>query len=520
MALANFLLLLPALAYLTGAIYQRRGGWPLAHVLAWLALALSLLGPLLTATSVLPAPSGWLAAQPLNFLMSLLISVVALVVIRYSRQYLEGDPALAHYRRWLQLCLAAVSVVVMSNHLLLLVIAWTGISISLHQLLVSYPDRFRAVLAAHKKFLFARMAETCLLLASLLLWHHHGTFRIDEILDAYTAATVLTPAEQSAAVLFALAALFKCAQLPVHGWLIQVVEAPTPVSALLHAGVINLGGFLMILMAPLMTLSTPARWLLLVVAGLTTVLAALIMMTRISVKVRLAWSTSAQMGLMLVECALGLHELALLHLLAHSFYKAHAFLSSGSAVQAHLRRQLAPQKTPSTGRWLGALAVSLAAVAATVLALHTFSGHPVSAAEIAAWTVVSVALALWLAQATGLGRWALVTTPALLAAYTLQKMLLAPLLPPCADAGWLAAAWVTLLAVLLLAGFGLLGMHQTAIGLRWRQWLFAGLYLDEWVTRTTLRLWPVRLPLPASRKQAGYDLMQESNRRSNDEHLA
>ncbi|MDF1820330.1 MAG: NADH-quinone oxidoreductase subunit L [Alcanivoracaceae bacterium] len=519
MALTDALMLAPALLYLTAALAQAGGGWPLARQVAWTALALSAAAPVAVLTGDPGAPSAWLSAAPLNLVMSVLISLIALVVIRYSGNYLDGDSAVGHYRRWLLVCLAAVSLVVISNHLLILWLAWTTISVSLHQLLVSYPDRFRAVLAAHKKFLFARIAESCLLVASLLLWQHHGTFHIDTILARYPSSS-LSPAEQTAAVLLALAALFKCAQLPVHGWLIQVVEAPTPVSALLHAGVINLGGFLMILMAPLMAQSLPARWLLLVVAGLTTVLAALIMMTRISIKVRLAWSTSAQMGLMLVECALGLHELALLHLLAHSCYKAHAFLSAGTAVQTYLRRQLAPTPTPGLARWAGGLVVSLTLVGATLAALHVVVPHPLTAAELALWLLMGIAISLWLAASPGITLWALLTAPLLVLAYSAQKLLLAPLVPAVPDAGLAAGLWVAALCALLLLGYGLLVMHQTALGFRWRQWLFAGLYLDEWVTRTTLRLWPVRLPLPASRKQAGYDLLQENSRRSNDERMA
>ena len=86
--------------------------------------------------------------------------------------------------------------------------------------------------------------------------------------------------------MLALAALIKCAQLPLHGWLIQVVEAPTPVSAALHGGVINLGGYLLLLFYPLLSASTPAQALILIVAGVSSVLAALVMMTRISIKVK------------------------------------------------------------------------------------------------------------------------------------------------------------------------------------------------------------------------------------------
>ncbi|MCD8530638.1 MAG: NADH-quinone oxidoreductase subunit L, partial [Saccharospirillaceae bacterium] len=267
----------------------------------------------------------WLSDHPLRLTLLLLLSVMALVVVKFSRRYLAADPGFGRYLRWLLLTLAAVALVFISNHLLLFALGWIAISLALHQLLMFYPDRPRAALAAHKKFLLARLAESSLLIAFYLLWQHHGTATIDTLLNAYQTPAVLSLNEQVAAVLIALTALIKCAQLPVHGWLIQVVEAPTPVSALLHAGVINLGGFLLILFAPLFLQVAAAQWLVLLVAGLTTVLAALIMTTRISIKVRLAWSTSAQMGLMLIECALGLVELALLHLLAHSAYKAWAF---------------------------------------------------------------------------------------------------------------------------------------------------------------------------------------------------
>ena len=134
---------------------------------------------------------------------------------------------------------------VLTDHLLVLLAAWVVISLALHHLLLFYPNRLRALVAAHKKFLFARFAEILLLAAVVLLHAHHGSWRISEIVAAYPVPA-LSPAEYAAAVLLAAAALIKCAQLPLHGWLIQVVEAPTPVSALLHAGIVNLGGYLLI----------------------------------------------------------------------------------------------------------------------------------------------------------------------------------------------------------------------------------------------------------------------------------
>lgn len=488
MPIATFLLL-PVLLHLLAGLSAKPGAQRPARAAAALALA----GALVAAAKAVfagIAATDWLAAGPLQVTMLVLVNLVGLVVIRYASECLRGDSAEQHAMRWLHLCLAAVNVLVVTNHLLVLWLAWIAISISLHRLLVCYPDRFRAVLAAHKKFLVARVAELAVFAAVMLLWYEHGTFRIDAVLAAYAGAESLSLQSHAAALLLALAALIKCAQLPVHGWLVQVVEAPTPVSALLHAGVINLGGFVMILMAPLVMLSAPARWLLLVVAGLTAVLAALVMMTRISIKVRLAWSTSAQMGLMLVECALGLHALALLHLVGHACYKAGAFLGAGNAVNAWIAARIAGESGTSPAAILSGTALS---VAATLSALLLLPG-PVTAADVAAWTLVAVAAGALLAGASaGLaGRVAIVT--AMVVAYGAQKALAETLLPTAADAGVAAAAWVVLLACALAAGHASLAAGSA--GGAWRRWLYAGFYLDEALTRATLRIWPVALPKP------------------------
>lgn len=479
-----------------------RFAWRAAQAITLLtlsAIALALLLP--------DAGLHWLSDQPLRLTLLLLLSVMALVVVKFSRHYLAADPGFGRYLRWLLLTLAAVALVFISNHLLLFALGWIAISLALHQLLMFYPDRPRAALAAHKKFLLARLAETSLLVAFYLLWQQHGTANIDAIISAYQAPAALSLNEQVAAVLIALTALIKCAQLPVHGWLIQVVEAPTPVSALLHAGVINLGGFLLILFAPLFLQVAAAQWLVLVVAGLTTVLAALIMTTRISIKVRLAWSTSAQMGLMLIECALGMVELALLHLLAHSAYKAWAFLSSGSAVQLHVQQSMLIAPPAAPRRWLLALLPAAGLVAAAwwfsvQLSAQLHTGiQPVSG-----WLLLTLALAVLLAQRAP-GGWSLLLAAGLVLAYSLLKILLQPLtgeLSAELRVQWFSAAdlWVSALFLLLFSVWWLLRYRaHWPLVQRLSQALFAGLYLDEWFTRITLRLWPARLPVRANPKQ-------------------
>ena len=439
------------------------------------------------------SPTG-LSPAIISWVMLVLVSFIAVIVSRYSQQYMAGEASLGRYYKNLHLTLAAVTFTVISDHLLMLLAGWVAISLCLHKLLMFYPHRPRAALAAHKKFLFARLAELSLLTAALLLYVQHGTWYVSDIAASYQSGA-LGLYDQAAAVLIALTALIKCAQLPVHGWLMQVVEAPTPVSALLHAGIINLGGFLLILFAPLIAQSAAAHWLILVVAGVTTVLAGLIMMTRVSIKLRLAWSTSAQMGLMLIECALGLYALALLHLVAHSCYKAYAFLNAGSAVEAHLFDKLAGLEKPASLRyWLTAATFALALVAVPAL-LFTPSG------PFSPWLLMAVALTLILGQSRSNQRftgWVSVSGLALFVvfAYSLQKMAASWLVPQAlAPVSVVADVWVSALVGLLLAGYLLLRYApEGRVGRYLWHGLYAGLYLDEWATRITLAIWPVKLP--------------------------
>lgn len=455
----------------------------------------------------------WLALNGVNLVMVFLVSLMAVILIKFSQRYLYSETRVHQFWRWLLLSLASVSVVILSNHLLLLWMGWVSISMCFHRLLLFYPDRPRAVLAAHKKFILARLAEICLLGAVLLLYFHHDTFQLNAIVAHYQNAAAgyeLSLAEKLAAFLIAQTALIKCAQLPLHGWLIQVVEAPTPISALLHAGIINLGGFLLISFAPLMSLAPIAQWTLLVVAGLSTLISALVMVTRISIKVRLAWSTCAQMGLMLIECALGLYELALLHLLTHSVYKAYAFLSTGEAVHDHGLKQLVPQKKATP--YSAALCLSLAMAATAAIPLFTSYEGPISV-----WLLVNTALALYLISAFNQGRllaWltALVIAAALLGFYLIGKLLLGNLTPDLPHAMMLDAMdiWLMMLFILLFVLTVQIRLFPQARGTQTLyRWLFSGLYLDEMMTRVTLQLWPVVLRPQPYETQAGTSFREE-----------
>jgi len=235
--------------------------------------------------------------------------------------------------------LAAVLLLVQAGDLVLLVAAWIATSLTLHRLLLFYPDRVQAVRAARKKFVVARLGDAALAIAALLLFVGFGTLDIATMLAA--ARDGAAPAVAAwAAGLLALAAILKSAQFPTHGWLTEVMETPTPVSALLHAGVINAGGFLLIRFADVMLSSPSVLAALVAIGGITALVGGLTMLAQPAVKSSLAWSTIAQMGFMIMQCGLALFPLALLHIVAHSLYKAHAFLASGHAVEtvAAIRR--------------------------------------------------------------------------------------------------------------------------------------------------------------------------------------
>ncbi|MEE4188042.1 MAG: proton-conducting transporter membrane subunit [Roseobacter sp.] len=271
--------------------------------------------------------------------MLLLVAFVGWVVVRFSATYMDGEPRQGPFTGWLCLTLTAVMFLVTSGNILQFALAWIATSVTLHKLLLYYPERVAARRAARKKWVTARLGDAAMLVAMVLIFRTYGTGDIALILEAAGAGQGSGTATWIAATL-AIAAILKSAQFPMHGWLTEVMETPTPVSALLHAGVINAGGFLLIRFADVMLLSPAVLAVLVMIGGFTALFGGLVMLTQPAVKTSLAWSTVAQMGFMILQCGLALFPLALLHIVAHSLYKAHAFLASGGAVDgvAAIRR--------------------------------------------------------------------------------------------------------------------------------------------------------------------------------------
>ena len=344
----SLLALIPPILLLLMAVYlyvqkgkQLEGSKYWAQTIGWVAVVTSLLSILpLLLKGTLESPLigsqnlGFsIRLDPLTVTMLNMISILGAVIIRFTKNYLDGDS-----REWVFLArllgtIAAVELLVLSGNLFQLSVFWIITSICLHHLLLFYPDRPRAITAARKKFIMARMGDMCLLAASISIYFSTGTGHLSEIFTVLQASKELSAPMHWAAILLVMAALLKSAQFPTHGWLIEVVETPTPVSALLHAGLLNAGPFLIVRMSHLIGASTTGSLILVLVGGFTAMFASVVFLTQPTVKISLGYSSIAHMGFMLLICGFGVYSAAILHLVAHSFYKAHAFLSSGSAVE-------------------------------------------------------------------------------------------------------------------------------------------------------------------------------------------
>ncbi len=363
------------------------------------AAILSLASAIASALSfVLLAPAGapFVIQDALSVTMTLLVAFIGWIVVRYSRSYLDGEPREGAFHAAILATTAAVLLLVQAANLWLVVLATLAIGLGLRWLLLFYRERPAARRAAVKFTLVWGMGDAALLLAAILFWTELGTADIAAIAEA--ARSGLTMTMHAAVALVVLAALVKTAAFPLHGWLTEVMEAPTPVSALLHAGIINAGGFLLLRTADAVQASPGAMTVLVMAGGFSALFGAAVMLTQSAVKTALAWSTVAQMGFLLLQCGLGLWALALLHIVAHSLYKAHAFLSSGSAVQAILAtRRPGPVAVPS-GR---AVALAFGIALAIYLGVATAFGlvfAPKSAQALALGAILVFGVAYLVAQ--------------------------------------------------------------------------------------------------------------------------
>ncbi len=289
-----------------------------------------------------------LFVDQLTVLLLLLVTGVSSVVHVYSSRYMIGDPRYNRFFAVIALFTFSMVLLVMSGNLLMLLVSWEVMGICSYLLISHAAQRPSAGRAATKAFLVNSVADVGLSFGIILAFFTFGTLDIQTILtqaESIQHQTVnimgwmggnllVNPVTLIPFFLF-IGAMGKSAQMPFHIWLPFAMEAPTPVSALIHAAtMVNAGPFLLVRLSPLFVLSPFTMTFIAVVGATTALFAGIVSLTQSDIKKMLAYSTISQIGFMIMTCGLGAFVVTIFHLLAHGCYKAFFFLSTGNALRS------------------------------------------------------------------------------------------------------------------------------------------------------------------------------------------
>ena len=271
----------------------------------------------------------------ITVLMIVVVSVVTLMVMLYSVGYMKGEPRYGWYFALLSGFSAAMLMLVTSGNLLLLYLSWEAVGLASYLLIGFYWERQSAAEAAKKAFITTRIGDVGLLIGIILLWRGAGSFDIQEIIEAARTGG-FDNLYLTVAMLFLFAgAAGKSAQFPLHVWLPDAMEGPTPVSALIHAATMVVAGvYLVARMMPVFDEVLIARDVVLYIGLTTAVMGATMGLVTSDIKRVLAYSTISQLGFMFVALGVGSVTAAMFHLFTHAFFKSLLFLGAGSVIHA------------------------------------------------------------------------------------------------------------------------------------------------------------------------------------------
>ena len=271
----------------------------------------------------------------ITMVMLPVVTIVALMVMIYSVSYMHGEPRYFWYYAVLSLFVAAMLTLVLSGNLIQLYLAWEGVGLASFLLIGFYWERQSAAEAAKKAFITTRIGDVGLLIGIILLWRATGTFDIQSIIAAAKSGAI-DHTYLTVAMLFLFGgAIGKSAQFPLHVWLPDAMEGPTPVSALIHAATMVVAGvYLVARFSPVYAEVLIARDFIFYTGLLTAVMAGTMGLVANDIKRVLAYSTVSQLGFMFVALGTGAVGAAMFHLFTHAFFKALLFLGSGSVIHA------------------------------------------------------------------------------------------------------------------------------------------------------------------------------------------
>ncbi|EDP75302.1 NADH-quinone oxidoreductase subunit L [Hydrogenivirga sp. 128-5-R1-1] len=320
----------------------------------------------------------------LSVVMAIAVSAISFIVHAYSVRYMQDDEGYARFFSLLDLTTFSIYITVLAGNLLILFTGWHLVGVFLYFLLshnLRSEDSSRFALWT---FLAHRAGDIPLLLAFVLLYKSTGTFDIGE-LSAKLMSPEPVPGIEFIGVLIVLSAFAKSAQFPLHVWLPYTMGGPTPVSALMHAGIVNAGGFLINRFAPVFYNAEVGLHLAFWVGLITAILGSTLMLMQNDIKRALGYSTVGQMGYMIMECGVGAFALAVYHLIAHGIFKATLFMGSGSVIHEarkdpnipenevysfFVKRELPPTKVP----WVVFALITVLVPLAIVILAHLVVG--------------------------------------------------------------------------------------------------------------------------------------------------
>jgi NADH-quinone oxidoreductase subunit L len=269
-------------------------------------------------------------------IMLIVVNLISMLVHIFSLEYMKGDKRYNRYFAYLGIFTFSMLGIVITHNLLMMYIFWELVGLSSYLLIGFWYEKKSASDAAKKAFIVNRVGDIGFFLGILILFTHYQTFTFDTIFSEIAAGNM--PFDSAAwltasGILIFMGAVGKSAQFPLHVWLPDAMEGPTPVSALIHAATMVAAG--VYLVARIFVMLTADAMLVIAVVGVvTSFVAATIALTQNDIKKVLAYSTVSQLGYMVMALGVGAYGFAVFHLVTHAFFKACLFLGSGSVIHA------------------------------------------------------------------------------------------------------------------------------------------------------------------------------------------
>ena len=340
-------------------------------------------------------------ADPLSLTMVLVVTGVGALIHVYAVGYMEGDPRFERFFAYLNLFVFFMLVVVLANDYLLLYLGWEGVGLCSYLLIGFWYERPSAASAAKKAFVTTRIGDAAMMLGIVLIFVNFGSLEFETVLPLeFPAASTPSDGMFTAISLLLLAgAVGKSAQIPLHVWLPDAMEGPTPVSALIHAAtMVTAGVYLVVRSHPLFEASGIALTVVLVIGLVSAIYAALASIGQFDIKRALAYSTMSQIGFMFFAAGMRFYAGAMLLLVCHAFYKALLFLTAGNVLhglndETDLRRMGGlREEMPVTASLfaIGALALAGIPPLAGFFAKDHIVNFAAEGGRVAAWVVASV----------------------------------------------------------------------------------------------------------------------------------